>query len=45
MDSLKIAVISFSNYFIGLTEIHESLQIIVALLSIVLLIMNIKGKK
>ena len=45
MDSLKIAVISFSNYFIGLTEIHESLQVIVALLSIVLLIMNIKGKK
>jgi|TARA_R100000995_G_C3470590_1_gene118127 hypothetical protein len=45
VDSLKIAVISFSNYFIGLTEIHESLQIIVALLSIVLLIMNIKGKK
>ena len=45
MDSLKIAVISFSNYFIGLTEIHESLQIVVALLSIVLLIMNIKGKK
>tara|TARA_R100000781_G_C4061728_1_gene121259 strand:- start:787 stop:924 length:138 start_codon:yes stop_codon:yes gene_type:complete len=45
VDSLKIAVISFSNYFIGLTEIHESLQIVVALLSIVLLIMNIKGKK
>ena len=45
MDSLKVAVISFSNYFIGLTEIHESLQIVVALLSIVLLIMNIKGKK
>tara|TARA_R100000234_G_C4912938_1_gene140713 strand:+ start:258 stop:395 length:138 start_codon:yes stop_codon:yes gene_type:complete len=45
MDSLKIATISFSNYFIGLTEIHESLQIVVATLSIVLLIMNIKGKK
>ena len=45
MDSLKVAVISFSNYFIGLTEIHESLQIVVASLSIVLLIMNIKGKK
>ena len=45
MESLKVAVISFSNYFIGLTEIHESLQIVVALLSIVLLIMNIKGKK
>tara|TARA_R100000742_G_C4266740_1_gene84850 strand:- start:646 stop:783 length:138 start_codon:yes stop_codon:yes gene_type:complete len=45
MDSLKVSVISFSNYFIGLTEIHESLQIVVALLSIVLLIMNIKGKK
>ena len=45
MDSVKIAAISFSNYFIGLTEIHESLQIIVALLSIILLLMNIKGKK
>tara|TARA_R100000808_G_C2029943_1_gene74232 strand:- start:95 stop:232 length:138 start_codon:yes stop_codon:yes gene_type:complete len=45
MDSLKIAAISFSNYFIGLTEIHELLQIIVALLSIILLIMNIKKDK
>ena len=45
MDTLKIAVISFSNYFIGLTEIHELLQIVVALLSTILLIMNIKGKK
>ena len=42
MDTLKIAAISFSNYFIGLTEIHESLQIVVASLSIVLLLMNIK---
>jgi hypothetical protein len=42
MDSLKIASISFANYFIGLTDLHEFLQIIVALLSIVLLIMNIK---
>ena len=45
MDSLKIATISFSNYFIGLTEIHELLQIVVASLSIILLLMNIKGKK
>jgi len=45
MDSLKIAAISFSNYAIGLTQIHEVMQIIVALLSIVLLLMNIrKGK-
>ena len=42
MDTLKIAAISFSNYFIGLTEIHEMMQIIVALLSIILLLMNIK---
>jgi hypothetical protein len=45
MDTLKIAAISFSNYFIGLTEIHELLQIVVASLSIILLLMNIKGKK
>jgi len=45
MDSLKIAAISFSNYFIGLTEIHEMLQIVVALLSIIYLIMNIKRVK
>ena len=45
MDTLKIAAISFSNYIIGLTEIHEMMQIIVALLSIILLLMNIKGKK
>jgi hypothetical protein len=45
MDTIKIAAISFSNYFIGLTQIHELLQIVVALLSIILLIMNIrKGK-
>ena len=45
MDTIKIATISFSNYFIGLTQIHEVLQIVVALLSIILLIMNIrKGK-
>jgi len=45
MDTVKIAAISFSNYFIGLTQIHELLQIVVALLSIILLIMNIrKGK-
>ena len=45
MDTLKIAAISFSNYFIGLTEIHEAMQIVVALLSIVLLVMNIKKGK
>jgi len=45
MDSLKIAVISFSNYAIGLTQLHEVLQIVVALLSIVLLITNIKKGK
>lgn len=45
MDSLKVAAISFSNYAIGLTQIHEVLQIVVALLSIVLLLTNIrKGK-
>ena len=45
-DTIKIASISFSNYMIGLTQIHEIMQIIVALLSIVLLLMNInKGKK
>ncbi len=45
MDSLKIAPISFSNYAIGLTQVHEVMQIIVALLSIVLLLMNIKKGK
>ncbi len=45
MDTFKIAAISFSNYFIGLTEIHEAMQIVVALLSIVLLVMNIKKGK
>tara|TARA_R110002012_G_scaffold263145_1_gene445648 strand:+ start:2371 stop:2508 length:138 start_codon:yes stop_codon:yes gene_type:complete len=45
MDSLKIAAISFSNYFIGLTEIHEMMQIVVALLSIILLTINIKKGK
>ena len=45
MDTIKIAAISFSNYFIGLTQIHEVLQIVVALLSIILLIMNIKKGK
>jgi len=45
MDTIKIATISFSNYFIGLTQIHEILQIVVALLSIILLIMNIKKGK
>jgi len=45
MDSLKIAAISFSNYAIGLTQTHEMLQVIVALLSIILLIMNIKKGK
>ena len=45
MDSIKIFAISISNYVIGLTEIHEMLQIGVASLSIILLIMNIKGKK
>jgi len=42
MDTMKIATISFSNYFIGLTQIHELLQVIVALLSIILLLTNIK---
>tara|TARA_R100000315_G_scaffold61649_1_gene40653 strand:- start:896 stop:1033 length:138 start_codon:yes stop_codon:yes gene_type:complete len=45
MDTFKIMAISFSNYFIGLTEIHEMLQIVVALLSIIYLIMNIKKGK
>ena len=45
MDSLKIAAISFSNYEIGLTQVHELLQVVVALLSIVLLLMNIKRGK
>ena len=45
MDSLKVAAISFSNYAIGLTQIHEVLQIVVALLSIVLLLTNIKKGK
>jgi hypothetical protein len=45
MDSLKIAAISFSNYAIGLTQVHELLQVIVALLSIILLVMNIKKGK
>lgn len=45
MDTLKIAAISFSNYVIGLTEIHEMMQVIVALLSIILLLMNIKKGK
>ena len=45
MDSVKIAAISFGNYALGLTQTHELLQVVVALLSIILLIMNIKGKK
>ena len=45
MDTVKIAAISFSNYVIGLTQVHELLQVVVALLSIVLLIMNIKKGK
>ena len=45
MDTLKIMAISFSNYAIGLTQIHEALQIIVALLSIVLLVTNIRKNK
>ena len=45
MDTVKIFAISISNYFIGLTEIHEILQIGVASLSIVLLVMNIKKEK
>ena len=45
MDSIKIFAISISNYVIGLTEIHEVLQIAVASLSIILLLMNIKEKK
>ena len=45
MDSLRIAAISFGNYAIGLSHIHELLQIIVASLSIIYLIINIKGKK
>ena len=45
MDTIKVFAISISNYVIGLTEIHEILQIGVASLSIILLVMNIKGKK
>ena len=45
MDTLKIAAISVSNYAIGLTQVHELLQVVVALLSIILLIMNIKKGK
>jgi len=45
VDSLKIASISFSNYLVHLSGIHEVLQVIVALLSIYLLIMNIRNKK
>jgi|TARA_B100001939_G_C16579856_1_gene462283 hypothetical protein len=45
MDTVKIAAISFSNYAIGLTQVHELLQVVVALLSIILLIMNIKKGK
>tara|TARA_A100001391_G_scaffold73703_3_gene47679 strand:+ start:2043 stop:2180 length:138 start_codon:yes stop_codon:yes gene_type:complete len=45
MDTVKIAAISFSNYVIGLTQVHELLQVVVALLSIILLIMNIKKGK
>tara|TARA_R100001163_G_scaffold57857_1_gene45926 strand:- start:293 stop:430 length:138 start_codon:yes stop_codon:yes gene_type:complete len=45
MDAVKIAAISFSNYAIGLTQVHELLQVVVALLSIILLIMNIKKGK
>jgi hypothetical protein len=45
VDTLKIAAISFSNYAIGLTQVHELLQVVVALLSIILLIMNIKKGK
>jgi hypothetical protein len=46
MDSIKVIAISFGNWAIGLTQIHESLQIVVAMLSIILLVMNInKGRK
>tara|TARA_R100000995_G_C3398203_1_gene83650 strand:+ start:163 stop:300 length:138 start_codon:yes stop_codon:yes gene_type:complete len=45
MDTFKVMVISFGNYAIGLSQTHELLQIVVAMLSIVLLIMNIKGRK
>ena len=45
MDSVKVTAISFGNYALGLTHTHELLQIVVDLLSIILLIMNIKGKK
>ena len=45
MDTLKVMAISFGNYAIGLSQTHELLQIVVAMLSIVLLIMNIKGRK
>lgn len=45
MDSFRIAAISFGNYAIGLSHIHELLQIVVASLSIIYLIINInKGK-
>ena len=45
MDSVKVAAISFGNYALNFSGVHEFLQIIVALLSIVLLIRNIKEKK
>jgi len=45
MDSVKVVAISFGNYALGLTQTHELLQIVVAILSIILLVMNIKGKK
>ncbi len=45
MDTIKVFAISVSNWMIGLTEIHEVLQIAVASLSIILLLMNIKERK
>ena len=45
MDTFKVMAISFGNYAIGVSQTDELLQIVVAMLSIVLLIMNIKGRK
>lgn len=45
MDTLKVWSISVANYFIGLSEIHEILQILVSALSIVALIITIKKEK
>tara|TARA_R100001443_G_scaffold26249_2_gene39462 strand:- start:2119 stop:2265 length:147 start_codon:yes stop_codon:yes gene_type:complete len=45
MNTIKVWSISVANYFVGLSEIHEMLQIVVSALSIIALILTIKGKK